>query len=330
MSFQSIAGQEQAKRLLQTALRERRLSHAYLFAGPKGSGRRQLARKLAQAIYCSEHLDDACGECLNCRKVEHGNHPDVQWIEPEGASIKIEQIRELQKEFAYRSAGSETKIYVIGEADRMTVQAANSLLKFLEEPGSDIVAVLLTDNAQAILPTIRSRAQLIPFVPMNADEMERALIEEGLPQTLVRPAVHLAAGLDAARALAGEAWFAEARSAVIQLAKETVTRFPGAMLTAQQKVWKTDIAERVSVLLDLWMLWLKDMLQVRYGRKDRVVYIDQVEWMSTYAMDREAEDWVCGMERIVELQKRLRMNANPQLAVEKLMIDLQGGLACTP
>lgn len=325
MSFQLIPGQQHAKRILQNGLRHGTLSHAYIFSGPKGSGRKQTAMTLAQAVYCQNCEDDACGECIECRKILHGNHPDIHWIEPDGTAIKIEQIRELQKEFAYRSAGAQKKIYIINEAERMTVQAANSLLKFLEEPGSDVMAILITENGQALLPTIQSRAQMIPFTAMDIGSMTRLLEEEGFPSSLLRPAVRLTAGIDAARELVEAKWFAEGRSVMIQLAKETLTRFPAAMLTAQQKVIKSELADHLPVLLDLWMLWFKDMVQLQCGRREQIVYIDQIDWMSTQALSREQRFWVNGMEKIVEIQKRLRFHANPQLALEKLMIDIQGG-----
>lgn len=325
MSFHMIHGQEHAKRMLQNGLKLGKLSHAYIFSGPAGSGRKEMARKLAQAVFCTEKDDDACGGCLECRKVEHGNHPDLHWIQPDGSSVKIEQIRDLQKQFAYRSKTDQKKIYVIEQADKMTVHAANSLLKFLEEPGADVIAILITENGQALLPTIKSRAQWIPFTPRSKEEMTELLCKEGLPSELVRPAVHLAAGLDAARQLIQGNWFAEARNVMLQLARETLTRFPHALLTAQQQVIKTELVERIPVILDLWLLWLKDMIHLRYGRKESVIYIDQAEWMATHAMSRETSYWVSSMEHVLELQKRLRFHANPQLALEKLMIDLQGG-----
>nr|WP_150960567.1 DNA polymerase III subunit delta' [Aneurinibacillus sp. XH2] len=325
MSFQAIAGQAQAKRILQNGLRSGRLSHAYIFSGPSGSGRREMAKELAKAIYCSELVDDSCGHCLNCRKVDHNNHPDVVWIEPDGASIKIDQIRELQKEFAYRATASQTKIYVLNEADRMTVQAANSLLKFLEEPLTDIIAVLITENGHALLPTIQSRAQWISFVPASPLEMASILIEEGLSPILVSPAVHLAAGVHAARELVSAEWFAEARNTVLQLAKESLTKLPHAMITLQQKVFKSKLNEHIDILMDLWMLWLKDMVRLSSGHKENIVYIDQADWMSPLAFSREVGFWITGMERAVDVRKRIRFNANPQLTLEKWMIDLQGG-----
>jgi DNA polymerase III subunit delta' len=324
MSFQTIRGQTAAKRILQGSLKHDKLSHAYIFSGPVGTGRMQTAFTLAAAIYCQALQDDACGECLECRKVEHRNHPDLHLIEPEGSSIKIEQIRELQKEFAYRAKASGTKIYIINHADKMTVQAANSLLKFLEEPSSQVMAILVTENGHALLPTIQSRAQWISFTPMPREEMVLALLEEGLPAALVQPAVHLTAGLVAARELIASNWFAEMRNVVLQLAKETLTRFPASIITVQHKLIKTELADHMPCLFDLLILWFKDMVQLRLARRDKLVYTDQLDWMSPLANGRDVADWVRMMEQAVDLQKRLRFNANPQLAIEKMLVEIQG------
>jgi DNA polymerase III subunit delta' len=324
MSFQTIRGQLPAKRLLQSGLRQDTLSHAYIFSGPVGTGRSEMAIALAKAVYCSVQKDDACGECLECRKVDHRNHPDLHIIEPDGASIKIEQIRELQKEFAYRATASGTKIYILHHADKMTVQAANSLLKFLEEPTSRVIAVLLTENGNALLPTIQSRAQWISFTPVPRDEMILTLLEEGHPASLVHPAVHMTAGFEAARELISSNWFAEMRNVVLQLAKETLTKFPSAIITVQQKLMKTELADHMSILFDLMILWFKDMVQLRLGRRDKLVYSDQLDWMSSLASGREVQDWVRMMEQVVDLQKRLRFNANAQLVVEKMLAQIQG------
>jgi DNA polymerase-3 subunit delta' len=322
MSFQSIPGQERAKRMLQNGLRQDSLSHAYIFSGPVGSGRERMALALAKAVFCTENRDDACGECLACRKAEHGNHPDLHVIEPDGASIKIDQIRDLQKQFAYRSGAGQRKMLILKQAEKMTLQAANSLLKFLEEPQSAMTAILIAENGHALLPTIRSRAQWIPFTPMAKRTMEQLLVGEGNSNALVRAAAQLTAGLDAARSLVQEPWFAEARNVVIQLAKDTLTRLPSAAVTAQQKVIKSELAERLPALLDLWLLWLKDMIHLQSGNKEDIVYIDQVESMVPIALSKEPRFWVACMEHALEAQKRLRTNANPQLVLEQLMIAM--------
>ncbi|MBP1153461.1 MULTISPECIES: DNA polymerase III subunit delta' [unclassified Paenibacillus] len=324
MSFQSIAGQERVKRILQNSLRTDKISHAYIFTGPSGTGRRAMAKAFAQAVYCKVLPDDACGECLDCRKVEHGNHPDLHEVKPDGASIKIEQIRELQKQFAYRASASGIKMYVIEDADKMTVQASNSLLKFLEEPTSQVVAILITDNGQALLPTIRSRSQWIPFVPIGRSEMQKTLLQEGHPAVLVQVAVHMAAGTEAARGLIQGNGFAELRNLVIQLVRESLTRLPAALLTAQQKLAKGEFSEQLPRFMDMLILWLKDMVQLGIGSREGLVFSDQVDWMSKQALSYPMEHWIACLEEAVETQKRLRFHANSQLALENIFMKLKG------
>ncbi|MBB6674887.1 DNA polymerase III subunit delta' [Cohnella nanjingensis] len=320
MAIGSIPGQERAKTLLRGALRSGKIAHAYLFAGPSGTGRRAMAQAFAQTLLCERGGDDACGECLQCRKVMHGNHPDLHRIEPDGATVKIEQIRELQRELSYRSAGSDRKIYIIEGAETMTVQAANSLLKFLEEPPSPVVAMLIAPSAQAVLPTISSRTQLVPFVPGDPVVLEQTLAAEGIPPLLAKAAVHLSSGLDGSRALAQENWFAEIRNVVIQLGKEIPSRFPAVLLTAQQQVFKTDLAERCDLLLQMFALWYRDMIYVMTGREQRLVFPDQGDWMAKQAWSRSIDDWVKAMEAALTAARRIKAHVQPQLAFEQFLV----------
>lgn len=322
MNFQTIPGQERAKRLLQNGLRTDRLSHAYIFAGPRGSGRKETARVFVAALFCMEQSDDACGECLACRKLAHGNHPDLYWIEPDGASIKIDQIRELQQQFAYRSSSSGPKVFIIQEAERMTIQAANSLLKFLEEPQSPAIGILIAENGQALLPTIQSRAQWVQFYPVPPEQMKQKLLAEGLTPELVHVAVQLAAGVEAARSLIQINWFAETRNVMIQLMKDLSNKQPF-VVSVQQKVIKSEVAEHLETLFDMIILWYKDLIHVLYGRKTSIVYIDQADFLAKLAFTRDAGVWIGCMEQAVEARKRLRSNANNQLVLEQFLIGVK-------
>lgn len=323
MSFEAIVGQQRAKQMLQNGLRGDKVSHAYLFSGPAGTGKRQMALAFAQALFCLERKDDACGTCIECRKVEHGNHPDLHMVEPDGASIKIDQIRELQREFSYRAKAQQPKVYIMVQAEKLTVQAANSLLKFLEEPASDVVAILITDNGNAVLPTIRSRSQWVAFTPLSPDEMIPVLLREGQPETLVRCAVHLAAGLAACREIIQRNEFAELRNVMIQLGKEALAKFASAIITAQQKLVKSELIDQLDTVLSLFVLWFKDMIHMQCNRRGSIVFIDQIEWLTQYAFSRSMADWVACMEQAVETQKRLRYHAQPQLAFEQFIMGLQ-------
>lgn len=324
MPFNNIMGQTTAKQMLQNALRSGTLGHAYLFSGPAGSGQMKTAVTLAQAIFCTESRDDACGECLECRKVEHGNHPDLKIVSPEGNSIKIDQIRELQRVFSYRAEGGNPKVYIIDEADKMTVQAANSLLKFLEEPPVPAVAILIADNVNALLPTIISRTQRIPFSRLSPEMMLQVLSDEGVPAPLARCAVSLTAGIEGCRELLGQNWFAEMRNLVLQLAKESLGKNGSAVATAGQQLFKTGLGEHLDTLFSMFHLWFKDMLYFLHLKHESIVFIDQLDFISNYARSRPVSQWVSYMDYAAESKKKLRFNVNAQLCLEQFLIRLEG------
>lgn len=325
MSMDQVPGQEKAKSMLRYALRTEKVSHAYLFSGPRGTGRKALALAFAQALFCTSGGDDACGQCIECRKFEHGNQPDLHLLEPDGASIKLGQIQQLQKEMAYRNAGVQRKVYIVEQAETMTLQAANSLLKFLEEPQSDIVALLLTENGQAMLPTIRSRVQTIPFVPLSPKELQAALEAEGIASMQARIASRIASGVDACRALIQQNGFAETRNVVIQLGKESLSRFTAAIVTVQQQVVKSDVGQDPQLVLTMLLLWYKDMIHYQAGRLEDIVFIDQSEWIGKHAFARTPDGWVNCMEHVLECSKRIRAHVSTQLALEQLLVNLQEG-----
>lgn len=176
MAFQEIIGHQTVIELLKRALANQRVSHAYLFVGPQGVGKEATAVQLARALNCLERADDACGECRSCRKYLSGNHPDFKMIRPVENSISIEQIRELQKDIVYKPYESRWKIYIIDDADQMTLEAANSLLKTLEEPPHYAVIIMVSDRKDSILPTILSRCQVLPFHKLSRDEVKSFLL----------------------------------------------------------------------------------------------------------------------------------------------------------
>ena len=322
MSFASIVGQDRVKEMLKNAVNQNRLSHAYIFSGPPGTGRRKMALALAKAIFCENFTEDACNQCVQCRRIEHGNHPGVFWLEPEGASVKIEQIRELQRQFSYRTFGTK-KMYIIHQSEKMTVQAANSLLKFFEEPQGEVIAVLIVENAHALLSTIRSRAQWIHFSPLPPSVLLQKLIEEGFPPALASPASHIAAGLDQAREYIQDPKFAEMRNIVIQLVKESFQSIP-AVIAEQKKLFKSEWADHLPLIMELLALWYKDLIRIQVGRTSQLVYPDQEEWLSQNAFSRPLSFWVQRMEQALEMKKRLRLHVNAQLALERFWVE-QGG-----
>lgn len=167
MSFAGILGQTKALTLLSRAVTSGRLAHGYLFAGPDGVGKTTAALALAAVLLCRSPLGlEPCGKCPGCRKFLSANHPDLLRIRPDGAAIKIDQIRELKKALTFAPFESRLRVVLIEEVQTMRREAGNSLLKVLEEPPPDNLLVLIGSTAGAMLDTIISRCQVIPFAPL--------------------------------------------------------------------------------------------------------------------------------------------------------------------
>ena len=154
-----IIGHDNIVSQLQNAVKSERIAGAYLFSGIKGVGKETVAMYFARLILCESDDNDSlpCGSCKGCRKFANDNHPDLRIIRPDGAQIKIDQIRELQQKIHYPPIEGVRKIYILVNTECMNNYAANSLLKTLEEPPSVSTIILLTENIESILPTIRSR-----------------------------------------------------------------------------------------------------------------------------------------------------------------------------
>ena len=166
MQFSDIQGQEKAIHILQCAIQNRHIAHAYLFAGPEGVGKKRTALALAQYLNCAApdlNTFTSCGNCPSCIQSVSGSQPDILMLEPDGASIKIEQIRTLLSKVSLRSYENAYKVIIINDAHLMTEQAANCLLKTLEEPTDNTVFILITAQVQNLPVTILSRCQQISF-----------------------------------------------------------------------------------------------------------------------------------------------------------------------
>jgi DNA polymerase-3 subunit delta' len=175
LAFADILGHERAKALLAEALRQRRMPHALLLSGPEGVGKKRLALEVARALLCAADDGDACGRCANCSRIERGIHPDAFLVQPETPTIRIEQVRDVVREVAGRPFEARARAFVIDEAHLMTDQAANALLKGLEEPPATSHIFLVTHSPQALLPTIRSRCQVLRLNALPAALLEQEL-----------------------------------------------------------------------------------------------------------------------------------------------------------
>jgi DNA polymerase-3 subunit delta' len=314
-------------KILQNSIERNRLAHSYLFKGSKGTGKRAAAIMLAKSYFCKEKRGFIpCGKCGDCTRIESGNHPDAHVVAPDGQSIKIDQIRQLQKEFSYLGVESRRKIYILEHAEKMTTQAANSLLKFLEEPGQMTIAVLLTEQAHLLLDTIVSRCQVLSFSPLSPQSLSDTLTAQEVRPHLARTIACLTNDQQEAEQMAMDEWFAQAREKMIQLMEELIERPHHALLFIHQD-WLHHFKEKdqLSVGLDLLLLWYKDVMLTQLEETQAIINIDQKEKLSVQALHTSQKKIRHQMMIILDAKRRLYANMNAQLMMEQLVLRLQEG-----
>jgi DNA polymerase-3 subunit delta' len=316
------------KKMLTNSLKKQRVSHAYLFEGGRGTGKKATALMFAKTIFCDRPIDDInpCNQCIECKRIQSGNHPNVQILAPDGLSLKKEQIISLQQEFSKKGVESGKKVYIVEHADKMTTQAANSLLKFLEEPSAETLAILLTEHVQQILPTTLSRCQVVNFRPLTPENLIVQLQENGASLPIAATVSTLTNNLQEAITIISDDWFAQARNIVIQLI-EVINNRPEQSVLIVYDQWTNHFKEReqYSIGLDLLLLWYKDLLYIKVGNEHQVIYRDLQERLSNYALHSSDETIVTNISAILEAKKRLNANVNPQLLMEQLVLKLQEG-----
>ncbi|WP_053216972.1 DNA polymerase III subunit delta' [Virgibacillus senegalensis] len=312
-------------RMLTNSLAKQRVSHAYLFQGDRGTGKKAISMVLAKSIFCRhKNGHEPCQQCKDCQRIESGNHPDVHWIIPDGQSIKKEQILHLQKEFTYTGLESNQKVYIIEDAEKMTANASNRLLKFLEEPSKQTTAMLLTSNSQAILQTIRSRCQIMALKPLNAANLQRQLQEEGLSPSNARLMSALTNNITEALEISRDDWFANARKIVVQLTEVLQSKPDEAMLFINNQ-WMPHFKERQQMQrgLDLLLLWFKDIVYSFVDNEDAVIFINEKDKLSQASLHWSKQETTDALQRILEAKRKLEQNVHPALAMEQLTLHLK-------
>jgi DNA polymerase-3 subunit delta' len=183
MSFQDIYGHEKKVEIIRKSLAQKRIGHAYLFSGILALGKKTLAREFVKALNCEKEdaLRDSCGECSSCRKIQRGIHPDVFFVEADGQFIRIDAIREIQEQMKCKPLEARRRVFVIDDADKMNDQAANALLKILEEPSPSNILILVSARPYSMPSTIISRCQHMRFNPLRFDTVAKFLVDrEGM------------------------------------------------------------------------------------------------------------------------------------------------------
>jgi DNA polymerase-3 subunit delta' len=320
MTFDHILGHQRQIEILHRALNAQRLAHAYLFAGPEGIGKRLVAMALVRAIYCAQ--GEGCGNCAACRKVDHRNHPDIHFLEPDGTSIKIDQVRGLQRELNFKPLEAPCKVGLIDHAEQMTTGAANALLKTLEEPPGRALLILLTSQPQRLLETIRSRCQPLNFTRHPQERIQAALEQKlGLAET----EAHILAALSDG---SFKKAFGKDRDLYLQRRRDLLKTLTG--LSAGSILPVLDFAESLASektdlpdILEIFQAFYRDVLLSLHLRDENsLVNLDLIEKVQRVARREKVPAVLVKLEALADARKHLERNVNRQLAMEVLLLRL--------
>jgi DNA polymerase III subunit delta' len=319
VSFKDIQGQDRAISFLKSSIENGRIPHSYIFYGPGGVGKKLAAVNFAKALNCLGAPDGRpCDSCVPCRKADSSNHPDLMILKPEkeGGSIAISDVRALIKDANLKPYEAKKKFYIIDEADGMKEEAANALLKTLEEPPSDSVFILIADSLKKLPATIVSRSQVVKFFPLRTDEVKDILVKRyDVDPDKAHVLSHLSAGrLGDALKYADEEFFAKRDKVMTALANRTFFE------SDFDKLSKADL----KIYLTLLLTWYRDILITKAlgGEGPEVVNIDRKDAILSEAAKTGFDRVEQMIRQIVSTYSFVEQNVNPKLAMAALGVSV--------
>lgn len=326
MPFADISGHDRIIEVFRRSVRSGKVPHSFIFEGIPGCGRRKTALALIQAIFCRAVADDACGVCPSCRKVDKGNHGDIHFVQPlpDKRDIAIDQLREIQRELSLRPYEAPRKACIIEPAERMSVNAANSLLKTLEEPPGNAIIILLTENADMLLPTIRSRCQLIRFAPLSPEIISELLAANGMSSDAANLLAAISEGsMQRAGELDNEALSARREALITQLSMLNIGKIATVFDSAEDLAGNRD---ETLASLDLLLSVARDAVHLNSGSPE-IVNAAIRPALETFAARCTLAGALQIVSAITDTRRAVQRNANNKLALDCLFMKLAGIIA---
>ena len=315
--------QPRALRIIENSIKNNRLSHAYLFTGPKGTYKKEMAVHFAMMLYCKE--EKPCYKCPECMAILENRHMNVFYIEPFGQNIKKEQIIALQEEFCKTSLVPGPRIYIINAAETMSVSAANSLLKFIEEPtNEETYGILITEHKENILSTIISRSMVINFEQIDKNVLRKELEKSVEDKLLIDCSLVLTANIEEALNNINDNNFKNVCNTFDKYANQ---------LLANNKIslfYKANydilgIRDNLKTFLLLLECFYRDIYE--YQIAERVIVFDSLkEKIKNIAKNYSSEEILKYLFQILELVKKIGYNVNMNLIINQFLFDMDGGV----
>ena len=348
--FEELTGNSRVKAALKRMLIADRLPGALLFTGEEGIGKKLFALEVARALNCRTPKDnEACGVCSSCvriRKLNYPqrddaeewtqiiwtNHPDVGLVVAPKRVLRVEQMRQIEKEANFRPFEGKARVFLIDEADKLNDASANALLKVLEEPPKTSHLILITARPAMLLPTILSRCQMIRFSPLTPDEVETHLLKNNLVDTKTARLRARAAGGSIGRALSGDlATFTSQRKSMLKVLNALVLSDDRAQLLRSaeelnEAQYRDEFEERLDVLetliRDAWML----SLGVATSQLVNEDLIGELNTIGQKLDPGRAGDWILQIE---DLREQLIVNVNRKVTTDSLFLVMAGDAPAT-
>lgn len=324
--FKDVVGHRDIIQYIQNAVGQNKVSHAYILNGERGSGKKMLAKLFAMTLQCESGESEPCGECRSCSQTANGNQPDIITIKHEKpGSISVDDIRgQLNGDIMIKPYSSPYKIYIIPEADLLTVQAQNALLKTIEEPPAYAIIFLLTENAESLLPTIRSRCVMLKLRNIKDKLIKKYLMEQmQIPDYQADICAAFAQGnMGRAIMLATSEHFNEIKEEAIQLLKYIDEMEIHEIVSALKEINKYKL--EVTDYLDIITIWYRDILLYK-ATKDvgGIVFGDQFKYIKDKASKSSYEGIETILESIERAKMRLKANVNFDLVMELLLLTMK-------
>ena len=328
-----LLGQENVKQRLKSSVINKNVSHACIFEGEDGSGKKTFSEAYSMAIQCEKGTGEPCMECPSCIKALSRNHPDIiHVIHERPNSIGVSEIRDqVVSDVMIKPYSSQYKIYIIAEAEKMTAEAQNALLKTLEEPPSYAVIMLLTNNILNLLPTIISRCVRFRLNPLDSGTVNRYLTEElNVDRYQAEMYTALARGnLGRAKSLIEDESFNAIKDEASRLVKN-IRELKMSRLSALVKLLDKN---RVAAgnFLDILLLWFRDVLMFKVtGLTDELAFKEEVSEIKSEASDYSCEGLNKAIEAVEEARKRLNANVNFEMTIQLLAFEIRSSLINDP
>lgn len=309
-------------RIIENSFKNNRLSHAYLFTGPNGTYKKEMAYHFAMMLYCKE--DKPCYKCKDCLAILENIHLNVYYIEPLGQTIKKEQIIALQEEFSKTSLVPGPRIYIINEAHTMSSSAANSLLKFIEEPVGETYGILITEHQENMLSTIVSRSMIISFNELDKNALKEQLATYELSDLVMNSVCYLTSNIIEANELINDEGFIKVcdifNKFIVDLKDERG-------ITLYYRTYFDVLAnkEKLKIFLRLLEAYFRDIYE--YQILNKIIVFDSLEEeIKNTANHIEKDDVLKHLNQLLELIKKMGYNVNMSLLMNQFLIDLNGGI----